>query len=255
MKKFLLLSILSIFFTNYLTFSQASAGSKARFESRYVVDMPNAGVLPKSDYAIISLIQPNGTTLFDFSYALYTNFNFGLSYSANNLINSGAIDFQKYPSLNLKFRILDETLTMPAFTIGFSNQGRGDYFKSFNRSQILSPGLFLVASKNFKWYLGYISSHFGINYSFDEGSDNKSPNLYFGIEQSLGSQFSFACEFNGNFNEANYTISKGILLNLAFRWSVSSNVTLELQLKDLLKNQTTNKNYIRAFGFEYIGRF
>ncbi len=255
MNKYLLLSFFYMFFCINSIFSQASAGSKARFESRFVIDMPNAGVLPKENYSLNSLVQPNGTTLFDISYALFTNFNVGISYSANNLIGTGNIDFQKYPALNLKYRLFDETLTIPALVLGFSNQGRGDFIKNSNRNQIISPGLYFAASKNYKWYIGFIALHAGINYSFDNGIDSKIINAYFGLEQSLGSQFALALEYNGNFNEKTSNISNGGLLNSAFRWSVSSNVTIELQLKDLLKNQKSNQNYIRAFGFEYIGRF
>lgn len=238
-----------------MIFSQASAGSKARYESRFVIDMPNAGVLPKETFAFNSLIQPNGITLVDFSYAPFTNVNVGLSFSANNVIGTGAIYSQKYPALNLKVRLIDETLSLPAIVLGFSNQGKGDYIKSIKRNQIISPGVYLAVSKNFKWAMGFIALHGGLNYSFDNYTDKNSPNLYFGIEQSLGTQFAFATEINTNLNEANNSISQSALLNIALRWSVSSNVTIELQLKDLMKNQIASKDYVRAFGFEYIGRF
>lgn len=239
-----------------LAYSQGSAGSAARYESRYIVEMPTAGIIPKGDYVVYGTAFDQGGLAAEFTASPFTNFELGLSFSGIRIIGSGDIDCQKLPGVNLKWRIINETKSFPAIAIGANIQGRGYYSKTYDRFQTQSPGMYVCASKDMYWDLGYIAFHGGLTYSFEPTPVNRKINLYAGFEQSIGRPFSINCEFNANLDDENKHIMKDKgLLNLGFRASLSRGVTLELQLKDLLKNFKDEDSPIRIVGLEFISRF
>ena len=239
-----------------LVYAQGSAGSAAKFESRYIVEMPTAGILPKSDYVIYGTAFADGGLFAEFTASPFTNFELGLSFSGIRIIGSGDMDFQKIPGVNIKWRIINETSSFPAIAIGANIQGKGYYSKTYDRFQTQSPGIYVSGSKDMYWYLGYIAFHGGLNYSFEPSPYQRKINLYAGFEQSLGRAFSVNCEYNANLDDENKHIMKNKgLLNLAIRASLSKGVTLELQLKDLLKNLKSEDPPMRVFGLEYVSRF
>jgi hypothetical protein len=237
-------------------FAQGTAGEEAIYESRYIVDMPNAGVLEKGGFSVYTQAYNNGGILLEFSAAPFTDFNMGLSFSGTNIIGYGGVKWQGLPGVHLRYRIFNETKSIPAFLIGISTQGRGSYSKDDKRFVTPSPGIFLALSKNYKWALGTLSFHGGINYSFEPAIVEKLPNLYAGLEQSLGTSVSFNLEFNSTLNDANKTYMKRkVLLNTSLRWSLAKNVTIELQARDLFQNITMNDNFNRTICLEYINLF
>ncbi len=236
--------------------SQSTAGEKAIYESRYIVDMPNAGVLDKGDYVIYSSIFPEGGISMLFEASPFNNFSFGLSYGGVNIVGSGKIELQNIPGIHLKYRVFDETKTLPAFTIGANSQGKGKYSFSDKRFSTLSPGLFIAASKNYSWALGVVSFHGGLNYSLEQAPEDRDPNFYIGMEHSIGKYISANFEYNFQIDEkkAKYYDQAG-LFNIAFRWSVAKGVTLELQFRDLLEHSLYYDGFNRAICLEYIKDF
>ncbi|HRP01842.1 MAG TPA: hypothetical protein PLE30_04250 [Candidatus Kapabacteria bacterium] len=248
--KYLIFSLL--FFNNYsYLFPLGSAGSLASYENRYIVDMPNCGLISDKKIALDILYMKSGSLSLAAEYSFLNTANAGLSYSMNNIIGNGEISSQKYPGISLKVRLIDETYKLPAIALGFSNQSRSVYLSNSNRFQVLSPGLYFALSKSFRWKLGYLASHFGVNYSFDNDAPNRTPNVYFGIEQSINSFSSINLEYNLQLDETKNKLynSKG-LLNVALRAGVISGLTLELQLKDLLNNNKEINSIERQFGIE-----
>ncbi len=235
--------------------AQGSAGAEASVESRYIVDMPTAGVLHKGAFSINSMMYNSGGLLIDISTSPFTNFNFGISFSGSNIIGSGDLVWQKFPGIHLRLRLIDETTTFPAILLGLNTQGRGIFDTENERFQTLSPGAFVSASKNFSWLLGNIALHGGMNYSFEPVPSERAPNLYFGIEQSIGDPASISIEYNANIDERSdeFMSDKG-LLNAAVRVSIGQGFTMELQVRDLLSNQKDMQGFTRFIGFEFIRR-
>lgn len=254
MKKILLIAAFIILSYNLL--AQGSAGSKAIYDARYIVDMPTAGVLPVHTLSVYGLFFTNGGLLFAFDITPFNNFNVGLSYSGTNLLGEGNVVVQKYPGINIRWRIVNETKVMPAILVGFSNQGRGEFFKKFNRYQVKSPGIYGVASKSFSWILGYFALHGGINYTFEQTSGSYVPNIWLGFEHSIGKPVSIHFEFNPNLAETNNDVmTNRTLLNTEIRWSVIEGLTLEFVMHDLLNYTKNRSGFERWIGLEFIHKF
>lgn len=241
------------FIASYLVFSKGSAGDKAIYETRYIVEMPTAGVIPKGTFSFVGEIFNNGGILGDFSVSPFENFNIGLSFSGIGIIGDETPKFQNLPGISVKFRIFNETTYFPAILIGVNTQGRGEWLSDLKRFETHSPGVFISSSKSFSWKLGYLAIHLGIGYSFE---DVKIPNLWLGIEQSLGSIFSLDIEYNANLDEETGIVMKRKgLLNVSLRSSILKGLTLELKIKDLLENSKLRKGFLRIISLELIQSF
>jgi hypothetical protein len=241
LKKYLLMLILAL---NVLFAQGGTAGTGAIYEMRSLIDMPTAGILKKGAVAVSNDFMPMGVVISKLEVGVFQDFSFGISYGASQLIGSGSIGWYKMPGVNVKYRVSNETESYPALTLGFDSQGKGVYEN--DRYEIKSPGIFLAISKNYS-LLGYISFHGVFNYSFFENGDNdRDLNIMVGMEKTIGKQFSLLLDYNFCFNdnqskisqnniEVLYTKKKGYL-NLGFRWSVGEDITLGLDLRDLLDN-------------------
>jgi len=237
-------------------FAQGSAGEKAIYESRYIVDMPTAGTLNKGCYGLYTNTFPQGGIMLQFDASPFNDFLIGLSYSGTNIIGSGEVNWQGIPGVHLRYRFLDETLDLPAFLIGVNTQGRGDFNSKDKRFETYSPGVFLSVSKNYSWALGSVAFHGGVNYSFEPPKKENFPNFYLGFEHSIGKSFALNFEYNSTLNDdnKNYMNNKG-LMNASLRWSLAKGITLELQARDLLENMAKYKAFNRAVCLEYISSF
>jgi hypothetical protein len=150
---------------------------------------------------------------------------------------------------------MNETILIPALSIGFDTQGKGNYFKDQKRFAIKAPGLFVAASKNFS-LLGYFSLHGVVCYNpLEENDGDNFVNLMVGAEKTLGSTFSILAEYNFAFNDNSTTQfggGKGYL-NLGMRWSIGDGVTVGFDLRDLLQNREWSPNAAdRALMIEFI---
>ena len=236
-------------------YSQGSAGGGATFETRDIVDMPTAGVLPKNDYAVDLLHYENGGIAFSMSYGLWRNFNIGGSISLGGLVGSQDVSMQSVPSIIIKYRFINETMNVPAFAVGVSTRGTGKYNNSSNRFEIASPGIFLSLSKSFLWDLGYLGLHAGVNYSFENVGDDFFVNTYVGLEQAIGRRFAINLEYNaGAFEwEARHSRGHGFL-HSSLRYSLGYGFTMQMQFRDLLDNFKNSKNITSYFAIEWIGK-
>ena len=251
--KSLIIILLLVFSLN--CYSQGTAGNTAAFETRDIVDMPTAGVIPKGDYAVDLVYFDGGGLAFTFNYALWRNFNIGAALSAQNFVGSGEITLQNIPAILLKYRFVNETIEVPAFAIGLSTRGAGTYSNSSNKYAVSSPGVFLALSKNFRWDLGSLATHAGFNYSFENVTDDFFINYYAGSEQSIGNRVALNVEYNAGAFEwkAGRTKGKGFL-NASLRYSLGYGFTLQFQFRDLLNNFKNSDEITRYFGIEWVGK-
>ena len=252
MKNLLLLITLSLIISS-ISLPQGTAGEKAKYEYKYLIDMPSAGVLEKGFVNVTADIMRNGVMIAYLDVGVFENLSFGISYGGENIIGTGSIDWYNWPGINVRARILNEATTIPALTLGFDSQGKGEYFDDQNRYAIKSPGFFVSASKNFVLW-GFLALHATSNYSLENSDGDNFVNLMVGLEKTVGSQVSFILEYNFALNDNNGDFGgrKGYL-NAGFRWSVGSGFTLEFDLRDLLQNSSINTSSAdRALRIEYI---
>lgn len=233
--------------------AQGTAGEKAKHEYRYLIDMPTAGILEKGFVGVNTDILPYGVLVMSIEAGIFENVSFGISYGGSNLIGSGKVDWYKLPGVGLRVRLFNETVLIPAITIGFDSQGKGRYDNSLKRYDIKSPGFFGAVSKNFA-FLGYLSLHGTINYSLEQKDGDNFANIRVGAEKTLGSNFSVVLEYDLGFNDNNSSLSQGRgYLNTGVRWSVGDGLTLGFDLRDLLSNKSFTKNSAdRSLKIEFI---
>jgi len=249
--------IIKLFFIFSLSnvFSLGSAGSKYLYESRRIIDLPNAGLLPKEHIVVDLFFIKNGGMIFIVGYAPLDFLNINVSYGMMNFIGNSEIYTIKYPNIDIKARIINETIYLPALCFGFSTISSNFYNDEFERFQINSPGFYAAFSKSFITDLGYLASHIGINYSFDPSDKDKSVNIYFGLEKSINSNSSINLEYNFQLDDRNNQFYKNIgFCSLSYRYGVFSGVTLEIQLRDLFNNSKKINSIERIFNIEIIKR-
>lgn len=235
-------------------FAQGSAGSSALLESRYIVDMPTAGLLAKGKYAIHLYTFTQNSVMAEWSLAPLTGVNIGMSFGGSNIIGEGTPEWQHLPGLHLRLRPIDETQTFPALVLGVSTQGRGVYNTASKQFQVQSPGVFAAASKSFRW-LGTMALHGGVHYSFELAPAKRVINPYIGIEKSVGSSCALHLEYNaGLYAENSPLLAQQGLLNAAVRYSFGQGFTLEFQLQDILQHYQNAQNSTRTLAIEYVGR-
>jgi hypothetical protein len=252
MKKifFVLLSLLS-----NLIFAQGTAGDKAKFEYRTLIDMPTAGILEKGFVGVGTDILPDGVLIAKIEVGVFDNVSFGISYGGANIIGAGTPEWYKLPGVNLRVRITDETTLIPAIALGFDSQGKGEYFtEPANRYAIKSPGFYAAVSKNFG-FLGFLSLHGTINYSLEKDDGDNFANLMAGIEKTLGPNLSLIMDYDFTLNDNTTKLfgeGRGYL-NLGLRLSMGEGFTIGFDLRDLLDNKTWKPSTAdRSIKIEYI---
>ena len=135
MKNLLLIITYSIIITS-ISLPQGTAGEKAKYEYKSLIDMPVAVVLEKGFVGVASDIMRSGVMIVYLDVGVFDNLSFGISYGGANIIGTGSIDWYKWPGINVRARILNETTTIPALTLGFDSQGKGEYFDDQSRYAI-----------------------------------------------------------------------------------------------------------------------
>ena len=234
--------------------AQGTSGTDAKYEYRKLIDIPTAGILEKGFVGVSVDVMPLGVVIPKIEVGVFDNISFGISYGGANIIGEGIVDWYKYPGVNLRVRVMNDSEEMPAVTVGFDSQGKGQFLQSVERFQIKSPGIFAAASKNYD-FLGYLSLHGAVNYSFENKDGDKDFNIAVGVEKTIGPAISFIAEYNfaNNDNTAASLGSGTGILNMGLRWAPGNGFTLGVDLRDLLDNKkVTSSKADRALFFEYI---
>ena len=108
MKKVLAVLIFLIF--SSVISAQGTSGSNAKFEYRNLIDLPTAGILEKGFAGLSMDIMPGGVVIPKLEVGVLDGFSFGISYGGSNIIGSGKIEMYKLPGINIRARIIDESL-------------------------------------------------------------------------------------------------------------------------------------------------
>ena len=217
--------------------AQGSAGSSAKLEPRYLIDVPTAGMIDRGNFAVDCDFYQGGGLLVAVSVGVLDRLSIGLSYGGSKLIGGEPPVMNDLPGFMVKLRVIEEGFVFPALAVGFDTQGKDGYIKSLNRYAIKSPGFYAVISKNYA-ALGFLSLHGGVNYSLERGDGDKDPNVFAGIEKTIGPVVSVVAEYSLGLNDNDsQAIGRGKgYLNAALRVSLGGGITLGIHFKDLARN-------------------
>jgi hypothetical protein len=235
---------------------QGSAGTQGKGEPRFIIDMPTAGMLGKGIYAVDVDFYQDGGVLVALNAGIFERLSFGISYGGSKLLGSESPVMNALPGVNLKIRVLEESLGFPALVVGFDSQGKDGYIKELDRYLVKSPGLFAVLSKNYT-LLGYFSLHGGVNYSFEHADEDRDINFFTGVEKTLGPFLSALVEYNLGLNDSDgKALGKGRgYLNAALKCSLGGGLTVGLNFKDFFNNARGESMIRRTARLEFATRF
>jgi len=240
-KTILIITIMLIFF-------------KAEANNLHTVTNPTAGILSRGEARIHQLIFNSNGMMIGTNVGLFENFHFGVSYGAEELVGDKEPIWHKQPGFNLRFRLINETLEMPALAIGIDTQGFGTYHTNLKRYDIKSKGAYLVASKNFG-FLGMIGFDIGTNYTFEKEDDKTALDVFAGMYKSFGPSLmlfaDFALGLNDNCPDSDLTGRNRGFLNAAAHFRVTDQLTIKLLMHDLLQNKESTELFDRAIMVDY----
>ncbi|MFQ5603033.1 MAG: hypothetical protein ACE5HS_07160 [bacterium] len=229
--------------------------AQSEFPHRLLIDLPTAGTLERGSFAIGLRMFNHGGLLSGVAVGITPRFMIGLSYGGENIIGEGDVNWNPDPGIQARFRVIDETYTVPAVTLGFNSQGYGPYNDAFKRYVNKSRGLFVVASKNYAFFQN-LGIHGGINFSLEDDDGDEDLNVFLGLDVSFNREFRFVMEYdlarNDNKDDAAFGEGDGYL-NTGVQWSFSDRLFLQFNLKNLLKNGPDN--IMREFKIGYFEYF
>jgi hypothetical protein len=234
-------------------YAQGSAGSGGKFEPRFLVDMPTAGMQDKGTFAFDADFYQQGGVLLGLSVGVLDRLSLGISYGGSALIGLNTPVMNEAPGVKVKVRLIEENMFVPALVLGFDSQGKDGYLKDQSRYVIKSPGLYAAASKNYA-LLGFLSVHGCVNYTLERADGNRNINGFLGAEKTIGPFVSVIAEYNIGSNDDVRGKGRGYL-NSAVKWSISGGLTLGMNFKDLLKNGNESTVANRTVSLEYIRFF
>lgn len=228
-----------------------------------LITLPTAGTLVRGSYAIDLRLQKEGGLTLGLSVGITDRFQFGLSYGASYLIGDSLAVAYPRPEANIKYRLVDESVSMPGISVGLNTQGTGSYHddKDLLRYDTKAPGLFLVASKNWKFLLGNFGLHAGANHNFLEVKDgDEDLNLFFGTDLEFNPELALLIEYNAALNENDMTaqtiaLNRGGYLNAALRWTFVEHLHLEFEFNNLLFDKDKVQYFNRELKITYIEYF
>lgn len=205
-----------------------------------VIDLPTAGLLPRAGFRVEADIYAEGGVLVSLDVGFARYFTFGISYGGTNIIGSGDPEMNPEPAVNLRVRLVEESILLPAIAVGFDSQGYGRYLSDKQtygekRYLVKSRGIYAVASKNWD-VLGPCSLHGGLSYSLENESDGD-PTIFLGLIKSFGSVVDIRMEydFGYNDNEGGCPLADNSgYLNASVVWHLNENFSLAIEARDIL---------------------
>jgi hypothetical protein len=211
-----------------------------RPELRWVIDVPTAGILPRGAFDMDMRTFPIGGVQTTLSIGLGHRFSVGIGYGASQVLTDNDPDWNPQIEFLLKFRLHEESEGFPAIAVGYSSMGFGQYDSEYDRYTVKSPGFYLSFSKNLMFYNNPAAWHGGINYSLENDNDND-PNLFVGFNADVGPNMTFLAEYDFAINDTEryhvYGRQRRGYLNMGLAWYITQELSLELDMKNLLRNR------------------
>jgi hypothetical protein len=239
-----------------------------------IVDLPTAGLYPKGVYGFEMDLYSDGGLLVGVGVGIAGFASFGISYGGIEFIGSGNPEMNPRPEVNIRLRVLEEDVALPAVAVGFDSQGYGRYYVDRDsvgeeRYLMKSRGLYAVASKNWE-VVGPLSLHGGMSYSFENTVDDD-PTVYVGLIKGFGDMAEFAVEYDLASNDNKVSPDSGMteesgkivqgrgILNASVSWSVKENLSLAFKVRDIAaksrRDLDDRRRWNRGFSLTYRAEF
>jgi len=217
----------------------------------YIVDKPTTRLVGENNIQIGFEVMESNSLLAEAVYGFTSSLDGGISLSVDNFIGYGDLELNHLPGLKLKYKILAEGISKPAFVVGMDTQGKGRYDSSADRYQIKSPGLYSIVSKSLYFNNYRALVYGGVNFTF-ETKDDGGINFFGGIDGMITdfTMISFELDLALNDNKKmNYGQGKGYY-NIQFK-NLYKEFIFCFTLKDLLGNNSFSK-YARTIGLNIV---
>ncbi len=225
-----------------------------------LIDCPSAGGPEKGSYDFELRTYPGGGVLAGFTVGLFNRFVVGISYGGAEIIGFDQPDWNPQPCVAASYRLIDETMALPALSVGFNDQGYGAWLDEEERYQFKAKGFYGVVGKNFSINpLGEFGAHFGVNTNPMVEDDEGIIDLFTAVDYRMTQQISLIAEYSPGFNDQkgdSTGIGRGYL-NFGIRWTFAERLAIDLHLRDILINQETStirpgKNFGREIRISYV---
>lgn len=229
-----------------------------RAELRWVMDVPTAGILPRGSFDMDMRTFPVGGVQTTLNIGLGHRFMVGVGYGGSRVLTDSDPEWNPKVEFLLRFRLHEESEGFPALAVGYSSIGYGPYDQEFDRYAVKSPGFYFVFSKNFSLYQNPAAWHGGINYSLENKHDND-PDLFIGFNADVGPNMTYLAEYDFAFNDTErygvYGSKKRGYMNMGLAWYITQELSLELDLKNLLQNRSNSSAIDREIRLVYTEYF
>ena len=174
---------------------------------------------------------PDGGAVGRLHVGVLKRLSVGVSFGGEQLIGTGAVDWNPRVGLAARCRIIEEGYTWPALLLGFDSQGIGPYRDQ--RYQVKSKGIYLALSKNYTSMLGELGVHAGVNMS-REDANYGDWSAWLGIDKSLRFMALFAeYDLGRNNGLQDQSVGEGYL-NVGGAWTITPQLRVAYYLKNAL---------------------
>lgn len=260
--KFILIFVLMFSTAVFAKESQNQRGNRAsgadKIQPTRLIDCPTAGLLPRASFDFDIRIYPNGGVIFGLDIGLMQRFNVGMSFGGENVIGDGDPDWNPRIEFAAKYRLINESWSLPAVVIGFDSQGSGAFSDSLDRYVYKSKGFYAVMSKGYAAGDIPFGLHAGVNYSLENDDEDKDIAVFFGADLRFGNNLGVFAEYDLGTNDDNAKelFGQGYgYLNLGAQWIFSETLFLQFNLKNLLLNREDVSTWGREFRIVYFESF
>jgi hypothetical protein len=228
-----------------------------RPQLRWVVDTPTGGMLPRGSFDLDMRTFSGGGLQATLGIGLMDRFSVGLGYGASAVLTDTIPVYNPRLEFQIRYRLFEETRGIPDIAVGFSSQGFGKFDEDGDRFQVKSPGFYISFSKRFLLYSSPAGWHWGLNYSLENLVDND-PSAFLGFNAELGEDMMFLTEYdfalNDNKSDGVYGRGRGFL-NAGLAWYLTDGLSLELDMKNLLRNRRGANAIDREARLVYVEYF
>jgi len=223
-----------------------------------IVDSPTAGVLPHGGYLFFGSFGPESSILTGLKVGFFDRVLLGASFGVQKFIGRGTMVANDKLGLEVRLRVIDESMRWPAFALGIDTQGEDWYLESDERYERQSKGVYLAASKNYRLIEDF-SIHGGMGYSL-ENRDEAEPNIFGGFSLELIKGFSILADYNAALDDndrdvaSHRTRGRGYL-DGGIRFDYRDNLRFKILFKVLLDNYIPESGVFRSIEVFYINSF
>ena len=204
-----------------------------------LVDAPTAGMLDRATYDIDARTFYDGGMIIRIRLGISDQLQLGASYGGTGILGSNRPGWYSRPELQVKVRLVDETLTVPAVAIGFDSQGLGaDEPDADSRYELRGIGFYAVASKSFQGMHGF-GLHAGMTYNpMEAGAEDASADLFLGSDLVLRPGLSVMMEYDAAMDEDPVLTSSDEknrgYLNVGCSIRLAEGIEIMLNVRDIL---------------------